>query len=116
MAGRSGLDIPERHVVQKLIANAIGPIKKGLANAYCHSISALYEVAASVRDNIHEFETEESQLLEEDIDDIDQITINRIQGRIGNNHHGIKGNNGGNYNPSHVCGKLQSSQHYTKSQ
>ena len=76
MAARSGLDIPERQVVQKLIANTIGPMKKGLANAYYPSISALYEVVASDRENIHEFEMEES--LEDDIDDISQITINRI--------------------------------------
>ena len=86
MATRSGLDIPERQVVQKLIANTTGPMKKGFADAYCPSISALYEVAALVKENIHEFKMEESQLLEDDIDDINQITVNRIQGRRGNNH------------------------------
>ena len=55
MAARSGLDILERQVVQTLIANTTGPMKKGLANAYCPSITALYEVAAFVKDNIHEF-------------------------------------------------------------
>ena len=55
MATKSGLDIPERQVIQTLIANATGPMKKGLANAYCPSITALYEVAASVKENMHEF-------------------------------------------------------------
>ena len=74
MAARSGLEIAERQMVQKLIANTTGPMKKGLANAYCPSISALYEVAASVWENIHEFE--EPQPIEDDIeDDIDQTMV-----------------------------------------
>ena len=67
----------------------MGPIKKGLVNAYCPAISAFYEVAASVKENIHEFDVEELQLLDDDIDDINQITVNQIQGRRGN-HHGNK--------------------------
>ena len=55
MATRSSLDIPERQVVQTLVANTTGPMKRGLANAYCPSITALYEVAASVKENVHEF-------------------------------------------------------------
>ena len=77
-------------MVQKLIANTTGPMKRGLVNACCPSISALYEVVASVRKNIYEFEMEEPQLLEDDIDDINQITVNRNRGRRGNNHHGKK--------------------------
>ena len=38
MAARSGLEISERQMVQKLIANTTGPMKKGLANAYCPSV------------------------------------------------------------------------------
>ena len=52
------------------------------SNAYCPFISALYEVAASVRENLHEFKVDKPQLLEDDFDDIDdinQITVNRIQ-------------------------------------
>ena len=85
MASKSGLIIPEKQMVQKLISNTTGPMKRGLVNAYCPSISVLYGVAASVRENIHEFEMEEPQLLEDDIDDINQIIVNRIQGRRGNN-------------------------------
>ena len=62
MASRSGLDIPERQVVQTLIANTTGPMKRGLANAYCPSVTALYKVAASVKDNIHEFQETESNI------------------------------------------------------
>ena len=72
MASRFGLIIPKRQIVQKLIANTTGPMKKGLVNAYCPSISALYEVATSVRENNHEFE------MEDDIDDINHITFNQI--------------------------------------
>ena len=90
MAFKSGLIILERQIVQKLIANTTGLMKKGLVNAYCPSISILYEIAASVRENIHEFEIENPQLLKDDIDDINQISVNRIQGGKGNNHHGNK--------------------------
>ena len=55
MAARSGLTIPERQVVQTLIANTTGPTKKGFVNAYCPNVTALYEVAASVKENLHEF-------------------------------------------------------------
>ena len=55
MAARSGLVIPERQVVQTLIANTTEPMKKGLINAYCPNVTALYEVAASVIENLHEF-------------------------------------------------------------
>ena len=59
MATKSGLDIPERQVVQTLIANTTGPMKRGLANAYCPSVTALYEVATSVKENMHEFQDTE---------------------------------------------------------
>ena len=55
MAARSGLTIPKRQVVQTLIANTTGPMKKGLMNAYCPNVVALYEAAASVKENLHEF-------------------------------------------------------------
>ena len=55
MAARSRLTISERQVVQTLIANTTGPRKKGLVNAYCPNVTALYEVAASVKENLHEF-------------------------------------------------------------
>ena len=56
MAANLGLDIPEGQVVQTLIANTTRPMKRGLANAYCPFVTALYEVATSVKENVHEFQ------------------------------------------------------------
>ena len=56
MAVRSGVDILERQVVQTLIANTTGPMKKELANTYCLSITVLYEVTASMKENVQEFQ------------------------------------------------------------
>ena len=56
MAAQLGLDILERQVVQTLIANTTGLMERGLANAYCPSVTALYEVDAFVMENMHEFQ------------------------------------------------------------
>ena len=60
MTARSGLDIPEKQVIQILIAHTTGPMKRGLSNAYCPSGTALYEMANSVKENLHEL-VEESK-------------------------------------------------------
>ena len=96
MATKSGLDIPERQVIQTLIANAIGPMKRGLANAYCPFVTALYEVAASVKENMHEF-----QKIEDDTESVLQVGKQQdfpLQDyRQNGSHSGKDGNARGNY-------------------
>ena len=105
MAAKSGLDIPERQVVQTLIANATGSMQKGLANAYCPSVTALYEVAASVKEDMYEF-----QKIEGDTESIHQVAKQRdspLQDyRQNGNHSRNDGNARGNYH--HTAPQQQS--------
>ena len=53
-------------------------MKKGLVNAYCSSVTALYEVAASVKENLHEFMEEPKKCRKKQVVEGVIGAINRI--------------------------------------
>ena len=52
-------------------------MKRGLANAYCVSITALYEVATSVKENVHEFKRKKFQETEGNTESIYHVQVGK---------------------------------------
>ena len=96
---------PKKTSIQTLIANAIGLMKRGLANAYCPSVTALYEVAAYVKENMHEF-----QKIEDDTESVLQVVKQQDfplhDYRQNGSRSGKEGNTRGNYH--HAAPQQQS--------